>query len=62
MAGRSAHTEAKTSGSKIEITDEMIAARIEAADLISYEWGETAEGTLVSRVYRAMRACSPRHP
>ena len=27
---------------------------VDAADLLSYEWGSTPEGTLVSRVFRAM--------
>ena len=42
--------------SEIEVTPEMIVAGVEAADLISYEWGETPEVTLVSRVFRAMDA------
>jgi hypothetical protein len=41
------------------ITDEIIEAGIRAADLISYEWGSTPEGKLVSRVYQAMRTLSP---
>lgn len=40
---------------EIEITPEMIEAGIRAANLITYEFGSTREGKLVSRVYRAMR-------
>ena len=48
--------------SEIEITPEMIAAGVEAAELITYDWGSTPEGTLVSRVYRAMYKCAPDRP
>jgi hypothetical protein len=41
------------------VTDEMIEAGVKAANLISYEWGSTPEGKLVSRVYQAMRILSP---
>jgi hypothetical protein len=42
----------------IPISQTMINAGIEAAKLISFEWGYDSEGTLVSRVYRAMVAAS----
>ena len=41
---------------EIEITPAMLAAGIEAANLISYEWGYGEEANLVSRVYLAMVA------
>jgi hypothetical protein len=45
---------------EIEITPAMIEAGMEAAALLTYRWGETAEPALVSRVFAAMLALS--HP
>lgn len=44
---------------EIEITPQMVAAGMEAADLLSYQWGETPEVPLVCRVFAAMWDASP---
>lgn len=60
IANPAAPEGADTPAEEIEITEEMIDAGLEAADLLSFRVGYTAPVPLVCEVYRAMWSASHR--